>query len=252
MAARNRRKRRGRGRFGFLYKVLSVILILAAILGGCIVFFRVDEIQVMGSSSYTDEQIIAASGVERGDNLFLVNQLRAADRIVEQLPYINEVNPRIALPDALIFTVTECTPVGVLKGEDGVWWVVDSRCKLLERGGSELSAQYPQITGLTALMPSEGSKLAVSVEESAKLDSLKQVLSALEARDMLSELQGIDMSAVSEIRMTYEERFSVRLPMYSDDFHRLIHTLEKAAEALNAGQTGTIDLTGEKARFVPN
>lgn len=73
---------------------------------------------------------------------------------------------------------------------------------------------------------------------------------------MLTQVQSIDLSGISEIRMTYEDRFVVRLPMYSDDFQLLVHTLQEAAEHLNAGQTGTIDLTvdlsRERARFIPN
>ena len=37
-ARRNRRGRRNRGRFGALYKLLSAVLILAAIVLGCVVF----------------------------------------------------------------------------------------------------------------------------------------------------------------------------------------------------------------------
>lgn len=258
MAARNSRRRRRRGRFSFLYKMLSIVLILGAIVAGCIVFFRVEEITIMGSTVYTDEEIIAAAGLEAGDNLFLVRKVQIGRKIVNQLPYINNVNLRRVLPNTLIITVTECIPVGVLEGEEGTWWVVDSKCKLLEQGGSELTRQYPAITGLTPLMPSEGNQLAVSVEESTKLDTLKQILAAMEDRDMLEQLQSIDMSGISEIDMTYEERFTVRMPMYSDDFRLLVHTLQQAAAALNAGQTGTIDLTtvdmtgGERARFIPN
>ena len=47
-ARRNKRKRRNRGRFGFLYKVLSAAVIVAAIVAGCAVFFRVENIEVSG------------------------------------------------------------------------------------------------------------------------------------------------------------------------------------------------------------
>ena len=75
MAARKNRnrQRRRRGRFGFLYKLLSFLVIFAAILVGCVVFFRVNEVIVTGNSRYSDQEVIAASGVELGDNLFLVN-----------------------------------------------------------------------------------------------------------------------------------------------------------------------------------
>lgn len=258
MAARRSRKRRRRGRFSFLYKLLSVVLILAAIVAGCIVFFRVETITIVGSTVYTDEEIIAAAEVELGDNLFLIGRVRTGTKIVSRLPYIDTVDPDWVLPDTLLITVTECIPVGVLKGDGGTWWVIDSSCKLLEQGGDELTGQYPQISGLTALMPTEGKSLKVSVEENTKLDSLKQLLSALADRGMLEEVQSIDLSGVSEIEMAYEDRFTVRMPMYSDDFHLLAHTLQDAAARLNAGQTGTIDLTtvnmtaGEQGRFIPD
>ncbi|MGN0967705.1 MAG: cell division protein FtsQ/DivIB [Oscillospiraceae bacterium] len=252
MAARRTRRRRRRGRFGFLYKLLSIVLILFALVAGCIVFFRVQEVTVSGSSVYTDEEIIAAAGVEQGDNLFLVGRAQTAEKIRRKLPYVDTVNVRWALPDTLVITVTECTPAGVLKGEDGTWWVVDRACKLLEQGGSALTRQYPTITGLTPLMPAAGDNLAVPVEESAKLSSLKQLLSALAEREMLAQVGSIDLSGVSEIRMAYEGRFTVRLPMYDDDFHLLAHTLQEIAAYLDAGQTGTVDLTGTQARFIPD
>lgn len=252
MAVRNSRNQYRRGRFGFLYKVLSILLILAAVVGGCIVFFRVEEIRIEGSTVYSDEEIIAAAGVEPGDNLFLIRRVQIGRKIINQLPYIDEVNPRSVLPSTLLITVTECTAAGVLKGEDGTWWVLDSSCKILEQGGSELTKQYPIITGLTALMPSEGGKLAVSAQESTKLDSLKELLTALNSRDMLGQLQKVDLSGISEIHMTYDGRFDVRMPMYSDDVYLLVHTLQEVAAYLDDGQTGTIDLTGERARFIPD
>ena len=80
MASRrsNKRKQRNRGRFGVLYKLLSLIIILVVVAAGCVVFFRVGEITVSGVSRYTAQDIIDASGVEKGDNLFLVGGSRFA------------------------------------------------------------------------------------------------------------------------------------------------------------------------------
>ena len=252
MAAKRSKRRRRRGRFGFLYKVLSVLLILCAVVAGSIVFFRVAEVKVVGEVVYSDEEVIAASGVKQGDNLFLIPRMQVGRKILGKLPYVREVNLRRVFPDTVMIAVTECAPAAALKGDGDSWWLVDRSCKLLEQGGAELAQRHPTVTGLAALMPEEGSNLAVALEEGGKLNALKQILSSLEDRGMLEQVQTIDLSGSSEIHMSYEGRFAVRLPVYSDDFSQLIHTLRESAEWLNAGQTGVIDLTGEWARFIPN
>ncbi len=256
MAARNRRRRRRRGRFGFLYKLLSLVLILAALVAGCIVFFRVEEIVVSGSAVYTDEEVVAAAGVERGDNLFLVGEMQTSRRILDQLPYLKDVNLRRVLPDTLVITVTECVPAGAVQGEDGSWWVLDLTCKLLERGDAGLAGRYAAVTGLTPLMPEAGEALAVSVEESPKLTALKGLLEALEERELLEGLAEIDLTGSAEILLRYTGRFTVRMPLYSDDFRLLARTLQEVASAsqvtdyLEAGRTGTVDLTGSRPHFI--
>ena len=66
MARRRHSRRRGRGSFGFLYKLLSVLAICGAIIAAMTLFFRVDEIVVTGQKRYTAEEIQTASGVEPG------------------------------------------------------------------------------------------------------------------------------------------------------------------------------------------
>lgn len=253
MAARRRRSRRRRGRFGVLYKLLSVLLILAAIVAGSIVFFRVEEITVTGGVVYTEQQIIDASGIELGDNLILIQRVPTGRKILGTLPYIKDVNIRRTLPNGLHITVNECTPVAALEGEEDAWWIMDGSTKLLEQGNEELAGSYLKITGLTPLKPSAGGRLAVSVEESAKLDSLKEILAALEERGLYGRAERMDLSAVSEIRLELDGYYTVRMPMYSDDFHRLIHTLQVVSEnSAVVGRRGTIDLTGQRPRFIPD
>lgn len=218
---------------------------------GCIIFFRVDHIVIEGESIYTDEEITAAAGISLGDNLFLIREIQAGRAIVSQLPYISSVSIRLGLPDQLYITVTAATAAAALSDGNGGWWAMDIDGKLLAWGDSGISSGSPLVTGLTPLMPSPGTQLAVSVEESTKLSSLLEVLADLEDWGILDQVESIDLSAASQIQMGYQQRFTVLLPMYSDDFHLLIHTLKAAAEYLDDGQTGTIDLTGEVQSFIP-
>ena len=53
----NRRHRRGNS--GFLYKLLSVLVICGAVVAALTLFFRVDTIEVTGQERYTDDEVIA-------------------------------------------------------------------------------------------------------------------------------------------------------------------------------------------------
>jgi len=259
MAARRHRSRpRRRGRFGFLYKLLSFLIILTALLIGCVVFFRVNRVEVTGNRRYTAEEIIEASEVELGENLFLVNHPRTAGIIMKKLPYVKNVTPVPVLPDTMELRVTETTAVAALEAE-GTWWLVDSSCKLLEQGDETLRAQLPELLGLPLLAPSLGSRMAVDQaypELQRKLESLKSLLSALEERNMTGGLTGfVDLSASNAIYFGYGDDLTVQVPMNGDfdrwafSLQRTLETFEQRGEAI----TGTLDLTyGEnQARLLP-
>ena len=71
---RHSNRRRRRGNFGFLYKLLSVLVICGAVVTALTLFFRVDTIRVTGTERYTEDEVIGASGIQLGDNLFLLNK----------------------------------------------------------------------------------------------------------------------------------------------------------------------------------
>ena len=73
MAAKRRNRRRRRGRASFPLRLLSLIIVIAAIVGALTMFFRIDTIVVQGNARYTDEQIIEAAGVQKEQNLVLLN-----------------------------------------------------------------------------------------------------------------------------------------------------------------------------------
>ena len=245
MAARRnrRRRRRNRGRFGVLYKLLSILLIFAAILAGCIIFFRVNTMVVAGNSRYTAEEIIAAAEVGKGDNLFTLNKYQIAQRILTRLPYVNDVSISRKLPDTLIFEVTESAGVAWVES-GGSCWLMDDKCKLLEVGDSSLASGRPQVLGLTAVTPSVGGSLTVDPEQQDKLEQLERFLEAIRERQMTGSLKGfIDLSSGNEIRFGYGENLTVVFPM-NGDFDTETYELKLTLQTMDQRgipRTGTLD-----------
>lgn len=247
MAGRkNRTKRwRRRGRFGGLYKLLSFLVIFAALLVGCVVFFRVNEIRVEGNSRYTVEEIIAASGVEIGDNLFLVNRPQTANAIMKRLPYVESATPVHVLPDTVELRVTESRAVAAVEAE-GNWWLINAGGKLLEQGDSSIAAGYPKVLGFSPTEPSVGVRMAAPIEEQNHLEGLRGLLTALSDRGMMGNVrQFIDLGSNNVIRFDYGDDLTVVIPA-SGDFSRRIFSLQRVLETFaQRGErvTGTLDLT---------
>ena len=97
-ARHNRKRKHGRRRMGLLFKLLCGAALAAALTVGATVFFQVETIAVVGSSRYTPEEVIAASGVAVGDNLFRMNKNQVSQRIRQQLPYIGTWRCSAACP----------------------------------------------------------------------------------------------------------------------------------------------------------
>ena len=258
MAARKKRdrQRRRRGRFGFLYKLLSVLVIFAAILVGCVVFFRVNQVTVTGNRRYTKEEIVDASGVKQGDNLLLVNKPQTVRAIAKRLPYVKSVTPVRLLPDTLELRVVESVAVARIQ-VDGNWWLVDDRGKLLEMGSAGLREDLPQIMGLNTVTASLGAMMTVELEEQVKLEGMTSLLAALTKRGMEGGVTTfIDLSGSNVIYFDSGPRLTVAAPV-SGDFDRRVFSLQRVIEVFGEqGEevVGTLDLTygDEQARLLPD
>ena len=247
---RNSSRRRRRGSSGFLYKLLSMLAICAVIIVALTLFFRVETIVVTGTERYTAEEVIQASGVETGDNLFLLNKPTVNQRIRDALPYVERVK-RInrKLPDTLLIEVEECgTPLAVV--QDGSAWLVSPLGKIVEQLPAGQAEGYAVIDGCQLLTPTVGTKIALATEYNAKKESLLDLLAALEEAEMLDQVEAIHLEDASTLTMEYGGRFLVEMP-YRADYQRKLQTLRLAVEKLETNQTGTIQLLQED-RYAAN
>ena len=100
-AGKKQRKR------GVLFAPIAFLLVCLSLIMAMSIFFRVGEIQVEGNSTYTAEEIIEASGIDTGDNLFFINQIFMGSRLTDRLPYLQTATIARVLPNKVVITVTE-------------------------------------------------------------------------------------------------------------------------------------------------
>ncbi len=248
------KRRRDRGSFGFLYKLLSVLLICGAIITAMTLFFRVDEIVVTGQKRYTEEEVQAASGVEPGSNMYLLNKNEVVRSIMKELPYVESIRINRKLPDTLLIEVHEGGQPFVLV-QDGSAWLISASGKIVEQLPEGEAGQYGMISGCQLLAPSVGTPIALATEYASQQSSLLDLLRALDDAGLTENVDGIRLDDLSCLNMDYIGRFTVRMAYgadYAQELEKLTRTLE--SDKIQSNMSGTIDmqLKSEKVFIIPN
>ena len=251
---KHKKRRRGRRSYGFLYKLLSVLAICAAIIAAMTLFFRVDNIVVSGQKRYTAEEIQEAAAVELGSNMYLLNKYDVVRNITRKLPYIEDIRVNRKLPDTLLIEVRESgRPFALV--QEGSAWLISSGGKIVDQLPAREASQYGRITGCELLAPSVGTTLALSTEYASQQSSLLALLKALDEAGLTENADSIQLDELSYLKMDYIGRFTVQMAYGADyewELKKLTATLAK--EQVQSNMTGTIDLRlkGDEVRLIQN
>lgn len=251
--ARQRRhapSRKRRGRFRLIYKFLSILVVTAAVILACVVFFKINSIEVTGNVRYTAEEIIEASGIKTGDNLIVLPRSRISAAIRTQLPYVERVVIQRAPPDRVVLKVTERVAAASVDSAEGRW-LITTQGKLLEQTAG---GQCLEVTGLTALAPYAGGMVQVAEEEQNTLDYVLELLGELEGRGILGQCTALDCSAVTSLTLDYGI-YHIKLPRGGDYSYYVSLALSALDSGLSSGklqegQGGTLDLTVTKGKAI--
>ena len=252
-APRERRpgNRRRPDRRGALRPVLTFVVIVAAVVLAMSVFFKVTTIEVTGNSAYTPEEIIKASGIEKGDNLFFVNRISAGSRIIAKLPYIEKASIARGLPNRVTINVTESQALAYIAlGED--MWTVDRNCKVLAKTTGDKAAALIRVDGIELFSPSVGEIATTTAEDAAKVTYLADILSQIQERKLQENITSINMATITNPSFDYLGKYTVKLGSDENTEYKF-GLLEAAVTQLGDGYTGTFDLSIDKqAHFSPN
>ena len=198
-------------------------MICGAIVAALSLFFKADQIFVTGASRYSQQQVLQASGIRQGGNLFLLN-------------------------NALRIEITECTHPLALE-QDGALWLLNGNGKLIDKLQPGQGESCPLVTGLTLTSPQLG-QLAVP-ENQDKWDLLQQLWRLLRGKDMAGDVQSIDLTDTGRITLRYLDRFDVVLKS-DDDLDYRLNYLAAVIQRLDGSDQGTIQWDKDgKARFIP-
>lgn len=230
---------------------LAFFLLIVAIIFIMSLFFKVSRIEVQGNSRYSAEEIISASGIVDGDNLFFINGIAAGSRVKVKLPYVESVQVSRGLPNLVVIQVKESSAVACVEVGDELW-SVSSSGKFLSSISREDSEHIAAISGISVSEAAVGENITVSDADSGKLSYLLDILYQVQARGLVGNVTAINMSDAANPTFEYDGRFLVKLGA-NDNTEYKFGKMLSAVSQLSADDAGTLDLsTGDKVVFNPN
>ena len=198
--------RKKRGKMTLYYVLIGIVLVAAVSILSVTVLFNISSFQVTGQTSYTEDEIIAASGIDIGDNLLRINIGNAEEQIVTKLVYIDSAKISRGFPNRLVIAVEPAHPALSFLGS-GSFYVISERGRLLEIG--QISADCPVVKGF---FPASDSVIGSQLQD----DSEGRMSIALQMIDYmqqhgLHEHCEIDLTDTLNITITYDNRIEMEL-----------------------------------------
>ena len=239
-AAPRRRRNRG-GNYILYYLLAAIIIAVVFIVLANTVLFRCSSIEVSGTERYTDEEIIARSGLSVGDNLLHVDTDKAEDAIVAALDYIDMAQVSKVYPTRIEISVTEAEKWFAVE-QDGVIANVSRGGKIIEQGSAD---GLTVVRGYGAESLEVGSMLSSS--EDGKSGLPEAIMNAAEKAG-LDCIDEIDLTNRFDITIECDGRITLEIGTTADIESKLYVAQALISTELSPTEEVTILLTDpEKA-----
>ena len=198
--------RKKRGKMTLYYVLIGIVAVTAVSILSVTVLFNISSFQVVGKTSYSDEEIIAACGIEEGDNLLRINIGGAEKQIVSKLVYIDSARINRGFPNRLVINVEPAHPA-LSFAADGRFYVISERGRLLEIG--RVSADCPVVKGFA---PDKDAVIGLQLEDDddGRINIALQMIDYMQQYGLNAYCE-INLADTLNIRLNYDNRIEMEL-----------------------------------------
>jgi len=253
-------------------QLITVLAVVLALVLGMSVFFKVEDITVIGANVYSASTIREKSGINIGDNLLTFGRTRACGQIIANLPYVKSARIGIKLPDTVNIEIEEEAVTYSIQAQDGVWWLINSDGKVVEQSSTTNAKNYTQVLGVTLYNPQPGEQgvateqapvptdssdptdpsaptaetMPVLITGMQRLNAALQILQALELNDIVGDAASVDVSQLQDIILWYGTQYQVNLGALNDAKNPIeykIAYMKSAVMQMSDYQTGILDVS---------
>ena len=255
-------KKAGNALKSFLLAVLVLALVIAALWFLVLRYYCIiDNITISENNKYSYDEILKASGINIGDELYSIDINKTKENISKMLTYSENVKITRVFPSTLnIDITTENGVLGIMLGGD--YYVISKNFRVIDKikvvgtGLSESDFKPPEgvITFKTDSIKRcyIGEQIEFSDEDIYNF--LKEITELIESdnkntgeNDILSMsmISGIDITNKYKVVMNYGDKFLVKYGIFENITPRVINSFEIIKNLPDYAE-GVIDLTDVK------
>lgn len=211
-----------------ILRLATVAAVVAALVLGISIFFKVEHVVVYGANKYSAYDIKEASGIKEGDNLLTFSRAQASGKIIGTLPYVQSVSFGIKLPDTVNIEIVESAVSYSVEDQSGSWWLISAEGKVLESIAVGGQMGHTQLLGFRLDNPAVGSQAAAledgevqtdpegttvpaAVTQRKRLQTALNIAQYLESNGIIGQAASVDVTDLGAIRIQYGQKYSVEL-----------------------------------------
>lgn len=181
--------------------IISILVLIAIIAAMLSPLFNIKNIQVVGNTILSSEEIISLSGIKTEENMFKVMKLKTIDRIKENA-YINEVAIHKKLPNTIEIQVKERKPSFMLEYGNGYVYL-SNQGNMLEI--SSIKKDIPTILGTTTSKENYKPGNRLNKDDLEKLGTVIKIMAVAKTHNIENLITTIDISNSDNYTLRLEQ-----------------------------------------------
>ena len=221
----------------FYTAALTVTVIVSALLS-LTVFFKIDEIYVEGTKRYPEKDIIAASMIEKNENLILCNTSPGEKNIIEKFPYVEDVYIQKQLFNKIAIKITEAKPFLMIKNGEK-YFVLSQKGKIIEIN-EENKYDVPMIVGAKL----KKTKLcAYSEYENENTKKYLEEVMSLVKKYEIKDVSTVDVTSMTNIFLVKKNGFKLIIGSPENLDYKFKSAVSIMNEHISETDTGVLDVS---------
>lgn len=217
------------------YSLIGAVVIIVGMLLSLTVLFKTEKIIVDGNEYYYDEQIVQLADVKMQQNIFISALNSTPDRIVENLPYVEEARVCFTIPDTITIKLKNAVASYVIKTDSG-FLIVSAKGRILNIA-PENTDKLPEISCGELKSTQIGDY--VSFSDDNVTDILEEISKSI-TENKIKKITGFDVSDTANITLNYDNRIKINIGMPDEIDYKIRTAITIINEKLDPNDTGTI------------